>query len=234
MLTQAVERGGRRAPALHNLAFAFEQLGRLAEAEAAYAEAASKAREDARIMLGWGVAALKRNDAEVALGRLQRAGELWGGREKPATWYWAMALAIGCQGDLVAALAQAEEGVAQHPGIAALRNNLAVLQELAGDLPVAETTLRAALSESPTLAQVSKNLGDLLYRAGRYDDAFEAYERAAKLAPGLGDDLFFKMGNIAFKRRDRDRARACWRRVTELNPGHQLARANLDTLDATT
>ncbi|MFN8646198.1 MAG: DUF4388 domain-containing protein [Gemmatimonadales bacterium] len=233
VLTQAVERGGRRAPALHNLAFAYEQLGRLAEAEAAYAEAASKAREDARIMLGWGVAALKRNDAEVALGRLQRAGELWGEREKPATWYWAMALAVGCQGDLVAALAQAEEGVARHPGIAALRNNLAVLQELAGDLPVAETTLRAALSESPTLAQVSKNLGDLLYRAGRYDDAFEAYERAAKLAPALGDDLFFKLGNIAFKRRDRDRARACWRRVTELNPGHQLARANLDTLDAT-
>jgi tetratricopeptide (TPR) repeat protein len=83
------------------------------------------------------------------------------------------------------------------------------------------------------MAQVSKNLGDLLYRAGRYDDAFEAYERAAKLSPDLGDDLYFKMGNIAFKRRDKERARICWKRVTELNPGHQLARANLDTLDAT-
>ena len=39
------------------------------------------------------------------------------------------------------------------------------------------------------------------------------------------------MGNIAYKRRDRERARACWKRVTELNPSHQLARANLDTLD---
>ena len=67
--------------------------------------------------------------------------------------------------------------------------------------------LRTALAENPTLAQVSKNLGDLLYRAGRYDDAFEAYERAAKLSPDLGDDLYFKMGNIAFKRRDRERAR---------------------------
>ncbi len=232
VLQQAVERGGRRAAALHNLAFAFEQLGRLPEAEAAYAEAASKAREDPRIMLGWGVAALKRNDPEVALGRLQRAAELWGDRPRPATWYWAMALATGCQGDLAGALERAAEGVARHPGVAVLRNNLAVLQELSGDLAAAELTLRAALADNPSLAQISKNLGDLLYRAGRYDEAFEAYERAAKLAPGLGDDLFFKMGNIAFKRRDSDRARACWRRVTELNPGHQLARANLDTLDA--
>jgi tetratricopeptide (TPR) repeat protein len=79
---------------------------------------------------------------------------------------------------------------------------------------------------------VSKNLADLLYRAGNYDEAFEAYERAAKLDPDLGDDLYFKLGNIAFKRRDRERARSCWQRVAELNPSHQLARANLETLDA--
>ncbi len=233
VLQHAVERGGRRASALHNLAFAFEQLGRLPEAEAAYAEAASKARDDARIMIGWGVAALKRNDTEVALNRLQRAGELFGDRPRPPTWYWAMALATACEGDAMASMEIAQNGVGAHPNSAPLRNNLAVLQELGGDLASAEMMLRTALAESPTLAQVSKNLGDLLYRAGRYDDAFEAYERAAKLSPDLGDDLYFKMGNIAYKRRDRERARACWKRVTELNPGHQLARANLDTLDAT-
>jgi tetratricopeptide (TPR) repeat protein len=112
-----------------------------------------------------------------------------------------------------------------------LRNNLAVLLEMSGDLPGAEMLLRGALSEDPTLPQISKNLGDLFYRAGRYDDASEAYERAAKLSPELGDDLYFKLGNIAFKRRDRERARVCWQRVTELNPAHQLARANLDTLE---
>lgn len=232
ILQQAAERSGRRAAALHNLAFAFEQLGRLAEAEAAYSEAAGKAREDARIMLGWGVTALKRNDTEVAVSRLQRAGELWGDRQRPATWYWAMSTAVACQGDLNQALDLAAQGVSVHEHSAVLRNNLAVLQELAGDLGTAEGLLREALAEDPTLPQVSKNLGDLLYRAGRYEDAFEAYERAAKLNPDLGDDLYFKMGNIAFKRRDRERARTCWKRVTELNPSHQLARANLDTLDA--
>jgi len=126
----------------------------------------------------------------------------------------------------------AQEGIAAHSGSAVLRNNLAVLMELGGDLASAEMMLRTALAEDATLAQASKNLGDLLYRAGRFDDAFEQFERAAKLSPSLGDDLYFKMGNIAFKRRDRARARECWQRVTELNPGHQLARANLDTLGA--
>jgi len=232
-LQEAIERGARRASSYHNLAFAYEQLGRLAEAETAYAEAASRARDDARVMIGWGVTALKRNDPEVALGRLQRAAELLGDRPRPPTWYWAMALAVACQGDLVEALTLSEQGVEAHSGNAVLKNNHAVLTELAGDLASAELLLRTALAQDPTLAPVSKNLGDLLYRAGRFDDAFEAYERAAKLSPSLGDDLYFKMGNIAYKRRDRERARACWRRVTELNPGHQLARANLDTLDAT-
>jgi tetratricopeptide (TPR) repeat protein len=112
-----------------------------------------------------------------------------------------------------------------------LRNNLAVLRELAGDVAGAETMLRAALVEDPSLPQISKNLADILYRFGRFDEAREAYDRAAKLAPDLGDDLYFKLGNIAYKRRDHDRARASWRRATELNPGHELARANLDMLD---
>ncbi len=109
-LQEAIERGARRASSYHNLAFAFEQLGRLAEAEAAYAEAASRARDDARVMIGWGVTALKRNDPEVALGRLQRAAELLGDRPRPATWFWAMALAVACQGDLVEALCRLRTG----------------------------------------------------------------------------------------------------------------------------
>jgi tetratricopeptide (TPR) repeat protein len=230
-LSATIEKTGSRPAVLHNLAFALEQLGRLPEAETAYADAVSKSRDDPRLMLGWGVVALKRNDPEVAANRLARARELWGERTVPATWYWAMALAKAGQTDLEGALGVARDGVAAFPDEAVLRNNLGVLLEMTGDLAGSEMMLRGALSEDPTLPQVSKNLGDLLYRAGRYDDAYEAYERAVKLSPDLGDDLYFKLGNIAYKRRDRERARVCWLRVTELNPGHQLARANLDTLE---
>jgi tetratricopeptide (TPR) repeat protein len=227
----AVDKAGARPAALHNLALALERTGRLAEAEAACGEAVSRAREDSRSMLLWGIVALKREDAEVAEGRLARARELLGTRPVPPLWYWAAALAAAMSGDLPRAIAVGQEGAKAWPSHPVLQNNLAVLVESSGDLAGAERFLRAALADEPSLPQLSKNLGDLLYRAGRYDDAQECYERAAKLAPELGDDLYFKLGNLAFKRRDRDRARDCWRRAAELNPGHQLARSNLEILD---
>src|SRR2546428_8959639 len=68
-LRQAAEKGGGRPAVFHNLGFAYEQLGRLDEAEAAYAEAAARARTDVRVYLGWGIVALKREDYAGAAGR---------------------------------------------------------------------------------------------------------------------------------------------------------------------
>jgi tetratricopeptide (TPR) repeat protein len=228
---QASESGGGRPAALHNLGYALERLGRLEEAEAAYADAAGRARDDARIMLGWSVVALKRGEHRVAQDRLARTRDLLGERAVPAAWYWAAALASAGLDDAAGALRSARDGARAYPANAVLQNNLAVLLEQAGDMAAAETALRAALAEDPSLPQVSKNLADILYRNGRYDEAREAYERAAKLAPDLGDDLYFKLGNIAYKRRDKPLARESWSRATALNPGHALARANLDMLD---
>jgi len=229
---QAIEKGGSRAAALHNLGLALERMGRLDEAETAYGDAAGRARDDARVMLGWAVVALRRGEYQVAQGRLARARELAGSKPVPALWYWASTLASIGQDDAESAVRAAEEGVVAYPSSAVLGNNLAVLRELQGDVAGAETMLRAALAEDASLPQISKNLADILYRNGRYDDAREAYERAAKLSPELGDDLYFKLGNIAYRRRDHERARESWRRATELNPGHELARSNLEMLGA--
>jgi tetratricopeptide (TPR) repeat protein len=230
-LRQSADAGVPKPAALHNLGFALEQLGRLDEAEAAYGDAAGRARNDARIMLGWSIVALKRGDNKVAQGRLARARELLNGKPVPALWYWAATLATSGLDDADGALCIAREGVAAHPNNPVLQNNLAVLLESSGDVEGAEAMLRGALAEDAALPQVSKNLADILYRNGRYDEAAEAYERAAKLNPELGDDLYFKLGNIAYKRRDHARARESWAQATSLNPGHQLARANLEMLD---
>jgi len=230
---QALERAGARPAALHNLGYALERLGRLDEAEAAYGDAAARAPEDARITLGWSIVALKRGEAQAAQGRLARTRELLGTKPLPAVWYWTSALTSAALDDAGGALRAARDGAAAYPANPVLQNNLAVLLEQAGDVAAAEAALRTALTEDPSLPQVSKNLADILYRNGRYDDAREAYERAAKLAPELGDDLYFKLGNIAYKRRDKLRARESWSRAATLNPGHALARANLDMLDLT-
>ncbi len=227
----AAEKGGRRPAVLHNLALAYEQVGRLQEADAAYAEAASRARTEPRVYVGWGVVALKQGDYASAAGRLDRGKELFAGAIPPI-WYWARALAAAGAGEFDRAGELAQAAVEAHPTSAVLRNNLAVLKELAGDLANAEELAQAALRDEPSLPQLSKNLGDLAYRASRYEDAWRLYSRVVELAPGLGDDVYFKLGNIAYKRNERELAAEMWRKALELNPRHELVKANLDTLSA--
>ncbi len=228
-LRLAAEKGGSRPAVLHNLGFAYEQLGRLDDAEGAYAEAATRARTDPRVYVGWGIVALKRGDYAGAAGRLDRARELFAA-EVPPIWFWARALAAAAGADFDVAEQVATQGVETYPQNAILRSNLAVLRELGGDLAGAEELARAALHDEPSLPQLSKNLGDLAYRASRYEEAWDLYQRAIELAPDLGDDVYFKLGNIAYKRNDRGQAADLWRRALDLNPKHELVRANLDTL----
>ena len=232
--SDALERGGQRTAVLHNLAYAYERIGQLEQAETFYGEAASRAHGDPRPMIGWGIAALLRGDQQVAMGRLQRARELAGDKPLPAVWYWASSLAAACDGQIEEAERLVREGIERYPQRAALRNNLAALLEVEGAVEQAGDVLRAALHEEPSLPQVSKNLGDLAYRAASYDEAWDAYQRAIKLDPALGDDVYFKLGNIAYKRLDRDSAADLWRKALELNPKHELARTNLDTMSAVT
>ena len=226
---QAIDRSGPRPALLFNLGIALQHTGRLEQAETAIAEAAGRAPDDPRIHTGWGMLALSRDDPSVARQRLLRAKEL-SRQPPPALWFWAATLAVAETDDLDVALSIAREGVERHPGEPVLRNNLAVLLEATGAVPAAETVLRELLAEEALLPQPFKNLGDLCYRSGRYEEAATCYERAAALAPELGDDLYFKLGNLAFRERDTGKARSAWERALALNPGHQLARANLSTL----
>jgi len=226
----AADRGGSAPAVLHNLAFSYEQVGRLEEAEAAYGDAAGHARTDPRHLTGWGIAALQRGDYEGAIGRLDRARELAGDTPLPALWYWARSLAAASAGEFGPAEQILREGLELFPTNAVLRNNLGALLEIAGSVEQAAETLQAAIADEPSVPQLAKNLGDVFYRAGRYDEAWDAYQRAIKLNPELGDDAYFKLGNIAYKRLDRELASSLWKKALQLNPGHELARTNLDTM----
>ncbi len=229
---EALERGGQRAAVLYNLGLAYEKSGRLEEAEHAFADASAMARHDWRVLAGWGITALRRGDYEVACGRLDRAREVAGPNSLSPIWYWAHALASAAQEDFQRAERTLREGLERFPEHPVLRNNLGVVLEILGCYDEAEEILGAAMVEDPWLAQLSKNLGDLHYRAGRFDEAWEAYQRCAKLQPDLGDDLYFKLGNIAYKRLDSELASRMWRKAIEINPRHGLARTNLETLQA--
>ncbi|MDH5644083.1 MAG: tetratricopeptide repeat protein, partial [Gemmatimonadota bacterium] len=215
-----------------NLGLCLEQLGKLEEAESAYGDSVSKARQDVTVLTNWGVVALRLQKYEVAEGRLDRAREVAGEKPLPEIWYWARAMVEAVVERYDNAIALLQDGLAKHPMSGVLRNNLAVLFEVKGDIGKAEETLREADGEALELPQLAKNLGDVLYRAGRHDEAWDAYQQAIKLDPDLGDDTYFKLGNIAYKRMDQPTATTMWNKTLELNPEHQLAKTNLDTMSA--
>ncbi len=229
---RAVDMGGSQPAALHNLALSLEKLGRLEEAEATFGDATNRARRDPRILTGWGIAALRQNKFEVAEGRLDRAREVAEGNDLPAVWYWARSIVAAVGEDYEMAESILRDGVERYPRHPVLRNNLAAILEIVGETDQAEKMLRAARADGLKLPQLSKNLGDVLYRAGRYDEAWDAYQQAVKLHTELGDDTYFKLGNIAYKRFDRATASAMWHKTLQLNPNHQLARTNIDTMSA--
>ncbi len=229
---RAVDMGGPQPTALHNLALSLEKLGRLDEAEATFGDATHGARRDPRMLTGWGIAAMRQDKFEVAEGRLDRASEVAEPKDLPAVWYWARSIVAAVGEDFETAQSILRDGVERYPRHPVLRNNLAALLEIVGETDQAEKMLRAAHADGLMLPQLSKNLGDVLYRAGRYDEAWDAYQQAVKLHTELGDDTYFKLGNIAYKRFDHATASAMWHKTLQLNPNHQLARTNIDTMSA--
>ena len=229
-LRHAAERVARTG-VLHDLAVALEQVGRFEDAGSAYEEAAARSPGEPRIATGWGICALRSGRAEEAIERLDLAREMLGGKAPGALWYWARSLAAVALGRPAEGIPILEEGVERYPHNGALRNNLAALHEQTGDLERAEQAARAAAEEDPSLPQAWKNLGDVHYRAGRSSDAQEAYAHAVKLAPRLGDDVYFKLGNLAFKEMRQQEAVEYWREALSLNPEHQLVITNLATVE---
>ncbi len=226
-LRTARERSGDRPATLHNLALALQGAGQLDEAETTQAAAVEAASQQAALWVGWGLMALRRQDIDAARERLDRAATLFGEETPPARWYWGAGWTRALAGEWSEAVAMLRLGVDAYPDHPILRTALGVLLESAGEVGDAEQHLRHALTEDPGIPQISKNLGDLLYRSGRWDEAEEAYLRAVTLAPSLGDDVFFKLGNLACRRGDLGAAQAQWETALQLNPEHALVRANL-------
>ena len=226
-LQRAATLDGSRVAVVHNLALAFEAAGRLDDAERTLAEALAANGRDARLWTASGLLALRRGEPARGLERFAHARDLLGTHTPPARWFWGCGWAQGLSEAWPDALATVREGVAAFPDHPVLRTTLGVLLEGSGEVGEAEAHLRHALSEDPSIPQISKNLGDLLYRAGRWDEAEESYERAVKLAPVLGDDVYFKLGNLACRRGELVLARQHWEHAIAINPEHALARANL-------
>jgi tetratricopeptide (TPR) repeat protein len=233
-LKDLVERGGRWGAAFHNLALALEILGRPDDAILALDEAAALLPRDPRVLLSRAVLLVKTRRFSDAAASFDEYRTHLGPNARPAASYFAFApLAEAARGDLTRAEQVARAGVEAYPHVATVLLHAGCIRERSGAWDDAEILLRRAIDADPGLAQARKSLGDVLYRRGLHAEAAEQYDRAVELAPELGDDVYFKLGNLRYREGDRPAAVLLWGRALELNPAHAIAATNLELVQRT-
>jgi tetratricopeptide (TPR) repeat protein len=227
-LREAAAQPAARPSIFHNLAYALERLGHLDEAREMLEVALARGgADDPRIRTSLGVLSLRAGDVDEASASLTTARTLWGKRAPSPAWFHYAALAAALAGDLDRALAVISEGVKAHPQAAVLGNTLAAIQERRGDFVAAAHAAEVAMIADASIPQLHKNLGDYFYRSSRFEEALEQYQRAIKINPALGDDVYSKLGSIRFKWQEKEQALAYWERALALNPDNDVLRTNL-------
>ncbi|HEV7590254.1 MAG TPA: DUF4388 domain-containing protein [Longimicrobium sp.] len=230
-LREVVEIGGVRASVLHDMALALERIGRLADARFAADEAARLAPKRPQVLLSRAVLVLKQGEPHAAAEAFARYREALGEAKAPAAYYAFALLAEAAAGRADEAVKLGEEGVAAHPHSAPVHLHYGAVRERRGEWEQAEALYRRATEEDGELPEAHKAYGDALYRRGAYEEAAECYRRAIQLRAELGDDVYFRLGNIHYKRMERPEAVKLWRRALELNPGNAVVRTNLELVE---
>ncbi len=213
----------------NNLALVLDRLGKTGEAVALLDEAMKQSGGHPKLYLTRAAFQLKLRDPAGAKSTLEEYADV-ALYDLTPLYYSVRSIAEAMLGDLDTAARIVEEGIRKFPTCAALANNGGVIMERKGDLTRARELYIQALRHESELAQAAKNLGDLLYRDGRYDEAAAAYERTLRADPDLGDDVYARLGNVYYRRKDRKKAIEMWARALRLNPTNEVVRTNLEFL----
>ncbi|MGH7457901.1 MAG: DUF4388 domain-containing protein [Longimicrobiaceae bacterium] len=225
---EVLELGGPKPAALHDLALALEGLGRCEEARASLDEALLLAPGDPLFLLSSAVLALKEGLLADALSAFESYREAVGKKEAAESYYVFAGAALALAGELDRAASLLAEGAGRYPHSAPLHLHLGVVEERRGHWEEAEAGFRRAAEEDSLLAQAHRGLGEVLYRRGDYESAAESLKRAAELRPPSGDEVYVKLGNIHYKRMEREEAMRFWRKALEINPANRIVRTNLE------
>ena len=213
-----------------NTALALELMGRYDDAMRELDAALVARPDDHDVHLARAVVHMKSRNIKGALDSL-RAYRTSSKVKKPAARYYAYTvLASAVAGDLDYAVAVGREGLTHYPESGPILVNTAAVLERRGEADAASALYKRAIALSPPVPQAHKNLGDQAYAHGDLNGAQTQYEKAVKLSPRLGDDVYLRLGTLAYKGNDRDMALLLWRRALDLNPHNETVQTNLEML----
>jgi tetratricopeptide (TPR) repeat protein len=217
-----------RPDVLRNRALALELLGRHEQALEVLKEAEEASGGDREVILARGISEIKVGDMEKARSTLFRYRDKVGRKPPPPIYYAFAVLASAAAGYVEEAISLGREGLKAYPTETAILVNTGAILDHTGNPEAAEQYfIRAINSGSDAPPQAHKNLGDQALRRGDTRSAQFHYEQAVKLDPALGDDVFFKLGQIAIEAGDSPLALLFLNRAIELNPDNEEARSRL-------
>ncbi len=211
-----------------NFSLALERLGRFSDALDCL-EAADRLRPgDAGLSLARALVQLKSGDASAADQSFDQYRRLIGDAQPPELFYAYSVLAVALAGDVDRALFRGREGLQIYPECGALLVNTGAVLQRAGEEDAAVGYFLRSLKLKNPPPQAHKALGDLAYERGDIAGARAHYERAIKLDPELGDDVYVKLGDIARREDDPGFAELLWQRALEINPENKVAVSYLE------
>ena len=226
------ESGDRTYAFFRNQAVALEMTGRLDDALAVLESAESAFPDDPELALARGICQLRGS----APGPARDSLDLYRtriGAKTPSPMYFAYSiLAHGTTGDADRALELSREGLKLYPQSGPLLVNTGALLRRLGEDEAATAYFLRAIKSRPTPPQAHKALGDMAFEKGDLPGARAHYERATKLDPELGDDVYLRLGEVAQREEDPEYAQLLWQRAVELNPGNDVAKSKLARLSA--
>ncbi len=219
------------ATMLHHLALAYEGLGRdLDSARVLERAARLNTQSSPQVELSRALHAFRLGDYTRAEHLLATARARFEGDAPPAVWFHYASLVAAARDDADQAQGLLEEGIRTHPSVGVLHANYSALMLARGALTAAAAAVERGMLHAANLAPFQKTVGDLAYRVARFDDAMEAYQRAVRLEPAIGPDVYLKLGELRHQRGETSESERCWNRVLELDPGNRQAQVSLDAI----